>query len=67
MKSGENAGQERIDSRAYARHGGNNDDRDESCDQTIFDCGGATCVNGESFHSRSRNIGSSGKSAAGMG
>ena len=67
MKASEDTVQERFHGGTYNGHCDDDDDRDKARDQAIFDCGGATIVGGESFHSRSRNMGSSGKSAAGMG
>ena len=52
---------------AHAGDGGNDHHRDQTGHQGIFDGRGAAIVSGKAFHSRSRSMGISGKSAAGMG
>ena len=56
-----------VDVAAKRRHRSNDDNRNKPRDKGIFDRRGAAIVGDESLHSRSRSIGNSGKSAAGIG
>ena len=55
---------DRIADRADA---GDDQNRNQAGDQGIFDRGRAAFLGGEILHKRSRSMGTSGKSAAGMG
>ena len=46
MKTGEDAGEQRIHRTAEIGHRADDNDRDETCDQRILDGGGATIVGG---------------------
>src|SRR5471030_1271919 len=52
---------------AHRGDDGNNHHRDQGGNQRIFDGRGAAGVGGQVLHKRSRSMGISGKSAAGMG
>ena len=53
-----------VPNQGYRRH---DQDRDQGSDQSIFDRRGAVRIGGETSHNRSRSMGISGKSAAGIG